>query len=57
MPEPKEKETHDEFMSRCMSSEEAQRTFPDMKQRFAFCESQWSKKDGKRACGCADSAE
>ena len=33
-------ETHDEFISRCMSEEAS--SFPNQEQRYAVCESMWS---------------
>lgn len=41
MPDPGEKETHEEWMSRCMGDEEQRRSFPDEAQRQAVCESKW----------------
>jgi len=48
MPAPKKGEKQNDFVSRCMSSEESKRSFPDTKQRVAFCNSQWRRK-GKGA--------
>jgi hypothetical protein len=47
MPSPRKGETRDKFISRCMGSGESRRTFPDQKQRAAFCFSQWRNKDSK----------
>ena len=47
MPEPRMSEKKDDFVERCMSSEEAQRDFPEQDQRLAFCHSQWTRKGGK----------
>ena len=44
MPSPRKGETKKGYISRCMSSEEAQRDFPDSKQRVAFCNSKWENK-------------
>jgi hypothetical protein len=44
MPSPRKDEIQDKFINRCMSDEEAKRSFPDGKQRVAFCHSQWSSK-------------
>ena len=44
MPSPREGEREKEYISRCMSSEEAKRDFPDSKQRVAFCHSKWRNK-------------
>lgn len=41
MPEPKQDETQQEFLSRCMEDGESISTFPDEEQRAAFCFSQW----------------
>ena len=44
MPSPNESEQQTKFISRCMSDEEAKKSFPDQKQRAAFCHSQWKSK-------------
>ena len=44
MPSPDRDETKKNYISRCMSSEEAKRDFPDSKQRVAFCHSKWENK-------------
>ena len=44
MPSPIKDETQDKFINRCMSDEEAKRSFPNSKQRVAFCNSQWDNK-------------
>lgn len=41
MPEPRKGESRDEFISRCMGSEESRNSFPDQDQRAAFCHEQW----------------
>ena len=47
MPSPGATESEDEFISRCMSDEEAMADFPDEDQRFAVCISKWEgKADG-----------
>jgi hypothetical protein len=47
MPMPGSSETEDEFLSRCMSDEEAMSDFPDEDQRYAVCISNWEgKADG-----------
>jgi hypothetical protein len=43
MPNPKPNEPKDEFINRCMSDKEANNSFPEAEQRYAFCQSQWSK--------------
>ena len=47
MPEPSPKETKKEFISRCMSDSESMKDFPRQDQRFAFCNSQWERKNKK----------
>ena len=44
MPSPRKGESQSSFISRCMSSDESQNSFPDQKQRSAFCHSQWKNK-------------
>jgi|TARA_R110000824_G_scaffold310153_3_gene497462 hypothetical protein len=44
MPSPRKDEEKKNYISRCMSSEEAKRDFPDSKQRVAFCNSKWENK-------------
>lgn len=47
MPSPGPTESEDEFISRCMSDEEAMSDFPDDDQRYAVCISKWEgKADG-----------
>jgi len=41
MPNPKPTETKDEFIKRCMGDKEANHSFPENEQRYAFCQSQW----------------
>ena len=41
MPNPKPTESKDEFIKRCMGDSEANQSFPDSDQRYAFCQSQW----------------
>lgn len=43
MPNPKPNEQKDEFIKRCMGDSEANNSFPDANQRYAFCQSQWEK--------------
>ena len=47
MPAPRENEIQDAFISRCMSDGEAKNSFPDEKQRVAFCHSQCKNKKSK----------
>ena len=44
MPLPRKNERRKDFVSRCVSDKEAKRSFPDQKQRVAFCHSQWKDK-------------
>jgi hypothetical protein len=44
MPAPKKGEKHEDFMGRCMNSEAMQSEYPDQKQRYAVCQSQWDEK-------------
>lgn len=47
MPNPNKGEKQADFMSRCMGDAEAGKSFPDQKQRAAFCNAQWAKSEGK----------
>lgn len=47
LPTPKKGENKDEFMERCMSSEIMQDEYPDEKQRYAICLTQWESKEDK----------
>lgn len=47
MPHPRKDETKEKFVDRCMGNPEANRSFPNQSQRFAFCQSRWSKEGGK----------
>ena len=44
MPYPRKGETKEEFISRFMGSAEANRDYPDQKQRLAVAESLWREK-------------
>ena len=44
MPSPKKSENKKDYITRCMSSKEAGRDFPDSSQRYAFCNSKWESK-------------
>ncbi len=44
MPSPRKNEGEKDFISRCMSSKKSKNSFPDSKQRTAFCYSQWKNK-------------
>ena len=47
MPEPRKGETKDTYIDRCMGDAEANRDFPNVDQRFAFCNSMWRQKGGR----------
>lgn len=47
MPEPRSDESRDDFINRCMGDDEANSTFPDNDQRYAFCVSQFENKEVK----------
>jgi hypothetical protein len=47
LPKPSDKETQQEFVSRCMGDEKTRKEFPDQKQRAAVCYGQWKTKDKK----------
>ena len=44
MPDPQKNESQKKYIERCMSSEESKKSFPDIKQRAAFCFSKWKSK-------------
>lgn len=48
MPSPKSGESEKQFISRCMSDEEAKKDFPKTDQRYAFCKSKFDKKNKVR---------
>ena len=48
MPEPRARETEDEWIARCMSDQESIDTHPDEDQRYAVCMSRW---EGAKAEG------
>lgn len=43
LPIPNNKETEKQFISRCMGDSVMVKEYPDEKQRYAVCESQWRK--------------
>lgn len=49
MPTPRKGERRTDFLSRCMGSEEARKDFPKQAQRYAFCNSQWDRRDANDA--------
>jgi hypothetical protein len=48
MPKPNTTESKKEWMDRCLSSPEQNKSFPDTKQRYAVCLSLWENKDKKK---------
>ena len=46
MPTPREGESKDDFVQRCMGDAEARRDFPNPSQRFAFCNSTYDQARG-----------
>lgn len=49
MPEPRDDESHDDWIDRCMSDEEQKDSFPDKDQRYAVCQSKWDKHQKKES--------
>ena len=45
LPKPKDGESQDDFISRCMSNDTMKKDYTDNDQRLAVCFSQWKKKD------------
>lgn len=45
MPSPADNEREDDFMRRCMADPEANSSFGDPAQRYAFCQTQWENRD------------
>jgi len=41
MPTPNPKETHNDYITRCMSDQESVDSYPNEEQRYAVCESKW----------------
>ena len=48
VPIPHKSETKEQFQDRCMGDENLVNEYPDTKQRFAICESQWDNREGKK---------
>jgi hypothetical protein len=48
VPYPKKAETQEEYVARFMASAEAQRSFPDRKQRLAVAYSMWRDRNKKK---------
>ena len=55
MPYPKKNEDKAAYLKRCMSSDKANSDFPDSAQRYAFCQSEWSRglKESSFSAGAA----
>lgn len=47
LPKPKKDENHDDFIARCMGNDVMLSEYPDEKQRYAVCQTQWDDKDKK----------
>jgi len=45
IPKPSKKEDQKKFTKRCMSDSVMKNEFPDIKQRYAVCMSQWKRKN------------
>jgi hypothetical protein len=52
MPKPNPNENKEEYVSRFMSSEEAQKSFPDKKQRLAVAYSKWKENHKMKEMFC-----
>lgn len=48
LPIPNKEETKSKFISRCVSDSVMDTEFPNITQRIAVCQSQWTKKDEKQ---------
>jgi len=44
LPKPNPREPEKDFIGRCMGNETANKDFPDNKQRYAVCQSQWDRR-------------
>lgn len=49
LPEPNKGETKDDFISRCMKNPTMKSEYPDEKQRLAVANSQWERRNKKKA--------
>lgn len=49
LPTPNDREPKEDFISRCMGNETANKDFPDNGQRFAVCQSQWERAKKSKA--------
>jgi DNA-directed RNA polymerase subunit RPC12/RpoP len=58
LPKPKDDESKDDFLDRCMGDEAMQDEYPDETQRYAVCNDLWEKKetnaDEKYTCECVE---
>lgn len=48
MPDPKQNESKNDFIKRCMGDPESVRSYPDQSQRYAVCNSKWMAKALKK---------
>jgi hypothetical protein len=55
LPKPNSGESHDDFIGRCMSKLSGE--FPDEKQRYAVCETQWEGKSKRVMIGIDESGK
>jgi hypothetical protein len=53
IPTPQKDQSHDDFVSSCMGSPTMNKEYKNQTQRYAICESQWSRKK-KKAEGSMD---
>lgn len=44
LPKPKQDESENDFISRCMTNETMKKEFPKSDQRYAVCQKEWDKK-------------
>jgi len=45
IPKPRKNETKDDFLDRCMGNDTMNDEYPDNKQRYAVCQTQWKERD------------
>lgn len=49
LPKPRKGETKEKFIERCMSDSVMKTEFPNIKQRYAVCNTQWNKRKSKKS--------
>jgi len=54
LPKPRKRETHDDFISRCMANPTMNTDFKDQGQRYAVCQRQWDSVHGAEATETAE---